>query len=563
MVEQQGLTTVMTRQQAADEVVAWVGGQARTRADFERDVAAWAWTFQAQTGQRVALLADDTYTFATALMGAWQADKTVVLPGDAQPQTVKRLAHAVDIHAADLPQGLWPVPGAEHRLWPFVDLNLQRHRLVVQTSGSSGEPLDIDKQLAQLDAEVRTLEAAFGAALSDPSLKVWATVSHQHIYGLLFQVLWPLSSGRALVSGRLEYPEAILAAMSQGPNVLVASPAHLKRFPDSLPWAQVRGCTRAIFSSGGPLLPDASQEVHRLTGLSPIEVYGSSETGGIAWRQRAEHGDTWNPFAAVRLRQVDGLLEVASPNLPDDTPWLTSDLVRLHEDGRFELLGRADRIVKLEEKRVSLTAMERVLTAQADICEVKVFPLTEADRMRLAAVVVLSEEGQQALQEQGKKALTDQFKQALLQVVERVALPRRWRFVAALPANAQGKVTEALLTHLFKPQRPAVQWLHRSATEAQAVLDIVPELAVFEGHFPGSPLLPGVAQLDWAIALGRECFAPAGEFARVDVLKFQVPIFPGSRVHLHLQWDAAKSVLSFQYQSGEQRHASAKVIFHV
>ncbi|MFD2453463.1 AMP-binding protein [Ideonella paludis] len=316
MVEQQGLTTVMTRRQGADAVVAWVAGQARTRAEFEHDVAAWAWMFQAQAGQRVALLAEDTYTFAAALMGAWQADKTVVLPGDAQPQTVRRLAEAVDIHAADLPQGCWPIPKAEHRPWRFVDLDLQRHRLVVQTSGSSGEPLDIAKQLKQLDAEVRTLEAAFGGLMSDPALKVLATVSHQHIYGLLFQVLWPLSSGRALVAGRLEYPEAILAAMSQGPNVLVASPAHLKRFPDALPWGQVRGHTRAVFSSGGPLLPDASQEVHRLTGLSPIEVYGSSETGGIAWRQRAEHGDIWRPFAAVQLRQVDGLLEVASPISP-------------------------------------------------------------------------------------------------------------------------------------------------------------------------------------------------------------------------------------------------------
>ncbi|TDM05729.1 MAG: AMP-dependent synthetase [Ideonella sp. MAG2] len=562
MVEQQGLTTVMTRQQAATDVVAWHGGQARTRAQFERDVAAWAWGCQAQPGQRMALYAEDTYTFAAALMGAWQANKTVVLPGDAQAQTVQRLAQAVDFNAADLPQGLRPEEGASPPPWPFRPLDLQRHCLVVQTSGSSGEPLDIDKQLSQLDAEVRTLEAAFGARLLDPALRVLTTVSHQHIYGLLFQVLWPLSRGRAFVAGRLDYPEAILAAMSQGPNVLVASPAHLKRFPDTLPWAQAQGRTQAIFSSGGPLLPEASHEVYRLTGLSPIEVYGSSETGGIAWRQRATHGDAWCPFAAVRLRQVEGLLEVASPNLPDDTPWLTSDLVRLHPDGRFELLGRADRIVKIEEKRVSLTALERTLLAQPGIGEAKVFPLPEADRVRLAAVVVLTEAGRQALTLQGKKTLTDGYKKALLQVVERVALPRRWRLVAALPVNAQGKVTESLLTQLFRPEQPPVQWLDRTPTQALAMLDIVPELAVFDGHFQDHPLVPGVAQLDWAIALGRECFSPKGAFSQVDQLKFQVPIFPGRQIQLHLQWDAVRSVLSFQFHSGELKHSGGKVTFH-
>ncbi len=41
---------------------------------------------------------------------------------------------------------------------------------------------------------------------------------------------------------------------------------------------------RAIFSSGGPLPFEVAQESKRLLGPVPIEVYGSSETGGIAWR---------------------------------------------------------------------------------------------------------------------------------------------------------------------------------------------------------------------------------------------------------------------------------------
>jgi len=564
MVEQPGLACAMIRPQAAGDVVAWVGGQPRTRAGFVHDVAAWAWALQCHAGRRVALFAGDSYDFAAALMGAWQAGKTVVLPGDVQPQTLQRLAATADFNAGDLPQGVRPAPGAAHRPWPFEALDLQRCRLVVQTSGSSGEPLDIEKRLAQLDAEVKTLEASFGRYLGQAGVKIHCTVSHQHIYGLLFQVLWPLGTGRAFVAGRLEYPEAICAALAQGPAVLVASPAHLKRLPDTLPWTQARGRVQAIFSSGGPLLPEAAHEVQRLLGLSPIEVYGSSETGGIAWRQRARDGDAWTALAGVQLRQVDGLLQVASPHLPDAAPWLTSDRVHMHADGRFDLLGRSDRIVKIEEKRVSLTALERALLAHPEVQEARVFPLAEADRTRLAAVVVPSDAGRAALRQHGRKALTDAFKRSLLQVAERVALPRRWRFVDALPGNAQGKVTERLLAELFRPETPAVQWLGCSATEAEALLDMAADLAVFDGHFPQAPLLPGVAQLDWAIALGRACFDMPGAFSRVDVLKFQTPIFPGTQVRLLLRWDAEHGVLQFQYQSpsGEQRHASGNVVFH-
>ena len=81
----------------------------------------------------------------------------------------------------------------------------------------------------------------------------------------------------------------------------------------------------------------------------------------------------------------------------------------------------------------------------------------------------------------------------LLAAVDRVALPRRWRFVDALPVNAQGKSTEALLGALFapaaaeRPQRPTPKWRIDEPAHAQASLALAPDLLVFDGHFPGSP----------------------------------------------------------------------------
>ena len=109
------------------------------------------------------------------------------------------------------------------------------------------------------------------------------TVSHQHIYGLLFRLLWPLSAGRPLYSEAFQDPAGILRLAAQRPLVWVASPAHLKRLRDDLPWDAAKP-PRAIFSSGGPLPADSASHLAAHAGVSATEVYGSSETGGIGWR---------------------------------------------------------------------------------------------------------------------------------------------------------------------------------------------------------------------------------------------------------------------------------------
>ncbi|MBE0474780.1 MAG: acyl-CoA synthetase, partial [Rhodoferax sp.] len=401
------MTEVVLRADNRHALVAQVDNVGKTQADFQSDVCSWAKALAAQPGQRWALFTDDAYEFATALLGAWQADKILVLPGDSQAGTLSRLCGTVDGFIGSLPGALRPRNATQSMDWVLRRLDLKNHRLVVYTSGSTGEPLLIEKTLGQLEAEVYTLEATFGALLRETGLRIHATVSHQHIYGLLFLVLWPLASGRTICSRRIDYPETMLASLTDGPCALVTSPAHLRRLPVHLDWAPARRNLRALFSSGGPLPADASQEAWRLLGQSPVEVYGSSETGGIGWRQRAYHGDRWTPFAGVDIDIVDGLLEVCSPNLADDKPWLTSDLAALHADGCFELKGRTDRIVKIEEKRVSLSAIERSLMTCPEVAEARALVIRESDRLRLAVVVVLTPVGRALLVSEGKRGFTE------------------------------------------------------------------------------------------------------------------------------------------------------------
>lgn len=564
------LAEVAARPGLAARPVARRAGALLTRERFLADVRGWRAAFAACPGRRVALYFDDGYDFAAALYGAWHADKLVHLPGDAQPETLRHLLPSVDACAGDLPCALQPRAAADAA--PLSALAPPATALIVYTSGSGGAPAAIHKRLDQLDAELQALQAEFGARLdvapdgSPSPASIYATVAHQHIYGLLFCTLWPLAAGRPFVVGRLSYPEEMAQRLAAGASVLVSSPAHLKRLNERLDWRAAAASLRAVFSSGGPLPAEAAQRCAELLGTSPIEVYGSSETGGVAWRRRAAQGERWQPLPGVQWRIDDGRLALRSAHLPDARWWRSEDRAQALPEGQgggFLLLGRADRIVKIEEKRVSLAALEAALAACPEIDEARALLLDAAGAApRLAVVAVPSTAGRALLAQQGKQALNLRLRAALLERVERVALPRRWRYVPALPVNAQGKSTEALLAALFRPARPAAQWLRREPASAQLQLDVDAGLAVFDGHFPGRPLLPGVAQLDWAVQFARECFAlPVPAFRRIEALKFRQPVAPGTRLTLDLDWTPASGVLAFRYLSAAGLHADGRLVF--
>jgi len=562
MAEWLDLPEVAAREGLASRAIARRGGELILRPRFLADVRAWRAALAPLAGDRALLYFDDSYDFACALFGAWHAGKEACLPGDAQPATLQRLLAEVPACAGDLPSAVRPV--ATMQTAPLDRLDLRQTRLVVYTSGSSGEPLAIPKRLAQLDAEMHTLQAAFGRRIDAlGAATVHATVSHQHIYGLLFHTLWSLAAGRVFAAERIAYPEQMAERLGSGPSVLVSSPAHLKRLPDSLDWAAARGGLQAVFSSGGPLPPEASQSALELLGHSPIEVFGSSETGGIAWRQRAVDGDRWTAFDSVDWRLDGDLLCVRSRHLPDEDWAATADRARALAEGGFILLGRADRIVKIEEKRVSITALEQLLHAGPEVAEARVIVLTDetTGAARLGVVAVPSALGWTLLQNQGKRALDERLRALLLQSVERVALPKRWRYVHGMPSNAQGKATEALLAELFRPQRPEPTWISRETNQAELELDITPALAAFDGHFPEMPILPGVVQVDWAVQFARQCFPLPQRFLRAETLKFQRPVRPGLRLTLALGWKLDGRVLRFVYRSAAGTHASGNLVF--
>lgn len=517
-----------------------------TWGEFGIRVGAWQAALETRKEPQVVLYQRDGLEFMAALLAIWRLGKQALLPANNLPATLTRLqqdSHCFVGEFAGIDR-VTPVAGAR----PLVDIAPvagDSIALVLFTSGSGGEPEPVAKSFTQLEAELDTLERFRGAQLADAC--VTGSVSHQHIYGLLFRLLWPLASGRPFIHRERDYWEELIAdAHRHSPVVIVTSPAHLERL-SSAPFPAVP-C--AIFSSGAPLSADAAVTACNQLGQAITEVYGSTETGGIAWREQT-HGGDWHCLPGVGVAvDTDGLLQVKSPHLPNREAFITADQARITNAG-FHLLGRADRIAKVGGKRISLTAVERLIGQHPFVREVRVTALPERDN-RLGAVVILNADGCKFLQDCGKKALNAQLKQGLDQALERIAIPRYWRYPPDMPQNSQGKVTQAALQALFAPVStaafPLVLGREIQGTVLQLGLEIPPNLVYFEGHFPGNPVLPGVVQTHWAIHYAREYWGDLGSFAGLEAIKFQQLIGPGARLMLELEYAAHKGKLYFSYR---------------
>jgi acyl-coenzyme A synthetase/AMP-(fatty) acid ligase/3-hydroxymyristoyl/3-hydroxydecanoyl-(acyl carrier protein) dehydratase len=512
---------------------------------------------QAQGVQRIAVHLEDAADLAIALLGAWRAGVSVLLPADLQPQTRQRWSGEVDLWLTDQADDAH-LRDFNHPPLSAAALDLDRCSLSLCTSGSSGEPKRIDKTLRQLVNEVEALEQLWGAELGPAC--IIGSVATQHIYGLLFRVLWPLCAGRPFVRKQLAFPEDLQRASREHPAFAwVASPALLKRMGDNLDWPAL-SAVRRVFSSGGALPAEAAQSLHHRLQQWPTEIFGSSETGGIAWRQGH---DLWQPFADVALSQDDdGALLITSPYLPAGHVEHTADAARIAADGRFELLGRLDRIVKLEEKRISLPMLEKALMAHEWVAEARLGVVQE-NRASLGALLVLTEAGLHALRNQGRRTLTEELRQHLSQHCEALALPRRWRLLRQLPLNTQGKLPQADVEALLLAPRPkAPEVLEQVVVDGEWSLQLAvpPDLAYFSGHFPRAPVLPGVVQVEWALNLGQQLMNLPEKFAGMEVLKFQQLVRPGDEVQLHLRFDPARGKLYFAYRNETATCSSGRIL---
>jgi len=197
------------------------------------------------------------------------------------------------------------------------------------------------------------------------------------------------------------------------------------------------------FSSAGALDKADADSFYEKTGVAVNEIYGSTETGGIASRRSALNEMVLTPFDNLKFRIDEGLLKVKSdfisPDLPKDADgfFTTFDRVRPEGDGFF-LLGRADDIIKVAGKRVDLAEIREKIKGLDGVADAKVFSIqSESGRQNEIAAIVVTGLGEPEL------------RSAISRVLEPHCVPRHVKTVRRLPSLPTGKIDREYLEKIF------------------------------------------------------------------------------------------------------------------
>ena len=303
-----------------------------------------------------------------------------------------------------------------------ASLAIDDSALGFRTSGSSGAPKRCSHRLAGLWREVDEL-----ARLAPGRRRMLAAVPAHHIYGFLFTVLLPQASGAALpVLDLRGASPAALAGMAQPGDLVVGHPDF---------WGQVVALAPAFVrdvvgvSSGAPC-PDATAAALREGGLRLLQVYGSSETAGVGWRDEA--GLPYRLFSYWRRGAPDGTIERREECFPlqDRLEWIDGE--------HFVPHGRIDQAVQVGGTNVFPAYVAEVLALHPKVRECVVRPMRPDEGTRLKAFIVADGDVAPAA-----------LRNALHGWIgERLAPPERpvaFSFGAALPRGPGGKPADWII----------------------------------------------------------------------------------------------------------------------
>jgi 4-coumarate--CoA ligase len=241
--------------------------------------------------------------------------------------------------------------------------------LAFETSGSTGVPTTQVHPWAHLALEAEALQQRLHEVARIERVVAWLPL--HHLYGFMLGVALPGVMGTTRVSAETAMPPELRAG-----DLLVTVPPrwdYLARTRVDWP-APMLGV-----SSTAPLAAatHAGLLEQGLTGL--LEIYGSTETSGVATRWQPETPYTllahWQRQDANQLRHASG----ARVPLPDQAEW--------HDERCLTLGRRHDGILAIGGVNVSPTDVAQRLEALASVAACAVRPTTTAEP-RLKAFVV-------------------------------------------------------------------------------------------------------------------------------------------------------------------------------
>lgn len=430
-----------------DAVIAWRNGQPARVGDLLADAHALA--VRLPLGRHLINVCNDRYAFLVGFAAGLASGCVSLLPGSRTPQRIADLrgAYPHSLVLTDEPHrivddGSVLVPvltGAQARTSPMIAAMAEAIVCIAFTSGTTGRPVPHAKTWGGLMAQTEAAARRFDLH-GDRATAVVATVPHDHMYGFETTILLPLRANIAVDSGMPLYPDDIRAALGAvpEPRLLITSPVHLRALgagERSLP------ALRGIISATAPLAADLAQRLETQFSTEIREIYGCTEAGSVASR-RTVSDQAWDPYDCLRLAYSatpDGQ-PCVKVHAPGAAPVALNDLIDILPDGRFQLQGRREDLVKVGGKRDSLAGLTSILLEIDGVRDgAFVMPASSAsvDAPRPFAIV--------AAPGLTPKAILG----ALRQRIDPAFIPRRVIMVDSLPRDALGKLPKARLDELL------------------------------------------------------------------------------------------------------------------
>lgn len=231
------------------------------------------------------------------------------------------------------------------------------------TSGSTGFPLGALKTKENIISEIEVLSSLLKKY---EIKKVIVTVPFIHFYGSLMGIFYPLFNDIDIILKEHFLPNDLLDIIDEN-SLIVTTPLYIKslnRINSS------KDLSKSLFiSSTAPLLSDDAKEFKEKFSSNILQIFGSTETGGIAYKFNDEI--LWTPLEKVTtsLNETNEL-KVKSDFISNivfekefkqtNQQIQTFDYVEFINN-KFKLIGRSSQILKIAGKRYSTIQIENIL----------------------------------------------------------------------------------------------------------------------------------------------------------------------------------------------------------
>ena len=481
--------------------------------DFKVIAQKQAGYIKAQNPQKVVLSGDDSYILLVNLFACMYLNIPVQLIPDKT-----KLKYAEGLYIDNLYEGN-----------QIAEDNLQNDFLIeFLTSGSTSEPKIVKKTLANIFAEAKVISKTFD--FSDIH-EFETTASLTHLYGFTFCFAIPYINEKPICVDRISFPEQI----TKGHSVLVSTPSFLSKvakYNIIIPTMPLY-----IISAGAKF--DTIEYFERRTNV--IEIYGATETGIVAYRQSSK--ENLKLFDDVKIKDDT----VCSPYIYENE-YKLDDSVKITDDG-IQILSRKDRVVKIQEKRVSLLETEKNINQLEYIKGCYTLKYGE----KLACVAVLSESGVEQFLKLGKIEFVKQLKKELRNYLD--IIPQKWKFVDEIPKNNMGKMNLEYMKDLFGVRLSLPLVISREKTMLGLVFHR--DCNFFKGHFKDYPIVPGVVQLYYASFYIKELFGYKVDVGQLKKIKFSNIIKPDKKISLSFT-ENANSIL-YKYFDDDKVYSSGQL----